>query len=746
MLVLKGYPNVRGLFMKTLLAAMNALVVLFSGISLAWATELVHHNLTVKIYPAEHQLWVHDAVTVPDSLLPAFRFMLHKGLDALSLPPGMSLVHKGKPKETLSESFRAKLPAGTETFMITYQGKIYHPLRLYGQEHARGFRRTPGIISAEGVYLAGSSLWYPTFDESFVDFTLQVALPPNWDAVSQGERILHIHDEKGTIVRWVSTKPNEEIHIIAAPFTEYTRQAGETMVMAFLRTPDDGLANHYLDMTTRYIGMYENLIGPYPFEKFALVENFWETGFGMASFTLLGTKVMHFPFIMYSSYPHEILHNWWGNSVFPDMERGNWSEGLTAYLADHLIKEMSGQGVEYRRQSLQKYADHVLKERDFALTAFRSRHSSASEAVGYGKCLMVFHMLRQTLGDEAFTRGLRQLYKQYQFRLASFEDLQKIFEGASGKALQDFFCQWVTRPGAPQLQVSRARPSPDKDGYVLHVTLKQIQPPPFYLLHVPVAVTMEGEPKAFQTVVAMDKPHLTVPLHLPARPLRLDVDPEFDLFRKLGRDETPPALTQTLGSKRLLIVLPSQVSEDLLNGYQGLARTFQESGPDEVDVRLDRDIQTLPCDRAVALFGRENRFAVQMRHVLSGYGVKVGRDRIEIQQNTFPKQNHAFVVTARQPKNPDSPLTWVACDLPGAFEGLGRKLPHYQKYSYLVFKGQKPVNIAKGRWPVLDSSMTVFFPDARTVAKVKRARLKPRKALATWTLPLQPPRQSLSKP
>ena len=105
-------------------------------------------------------------------------------------------------------------------------------------------------------------------------------------------------------------------------------------------------------MTSRW---YSGLIGPYPFNKFALVENFWETGYGMPSFTLLGPEIIRFPFILHSSFPHEILHNWWGNSVFVDYGTGNWCEGLTAYLADHLVEEQRGKGAEYRRGTLQKY-------------------------------------------------------------------------------------------------------------------------------------------------------------------------------------------------------------------------------------------------------------------------------------------------------------------------------------------------------------------------------------------------------
>ena len=77
-------------------------------------------------------------------------------------------------------------------------------------------------------------------------------------------------------------------------------------------------------------------------------------------------------------------------------------------------------------------------------------------------------------------------------------------------------------------------------------------------------------------------------------------------------------------------------------------------------------------------------------------------------------------------------ITWVAVDPPEAFPGLGRKLPHYHKYSYLGFQGIEPTNIAKGRWPVLDSPMTAFFArEDGTISRVGRGKLASRQPLAT---------------
>jgi hypothetical protein len=89
------------------------------------------------------------------------------------------------------------------------------------------------------------------------------------------------------------------------------------------------------------------------------------------------------------------------------------------------------------------------------------------------------------------------------------------------------------------------------------------------------------------------------------------------------------------------------------------------------------------------------------------------------------------VLTARNPENKSRALIFIATDLPQALPGLGRKLPHYHKYSYLIFRGDEPENIAKDRWPVVDSPMTVFFPDEQEKSgKDNRGELAPRKPLS----------------
>jgi hypothetical protein len=697
------------------------------------AAELIHHDLKVTLHPEERRLTATDTVTLPKDSPKEIEFLLHSGLKPTSSTPGVKIVKERNTSGAVPrEIFKVKLLPEMRSFTIEYSGTIYHPIESTGKEQARGFQDTPGLISAEGVYLAGNSVWYPQFGPKLVTFTLDIELPAGWDAVSEGSGGVYEKKVEFTKVRWDSPEPMDEIHLVAFRFTEYAKISNNLTAMVFLRTPDEGLANKYLDATVRYITMYDRLIGPYPYKKFALVENFWETGFGMPSFTLLGPTIIRLPFIINTSYPHEILHNWWGNSVFPVYEKGNWSEGITAYLADHLMKEQQGEGAEYRLTTLQKYADYVLGSRDFPLTRFTSRHSPATEAVGYGKALMFFHMLRIELGDKTFIDAIRDFYQKNKFHFATFTDLEKSFEAVSGKDLKTEFDQWVTRTGAPKLRLSDAKTEKRGDGYMVTAHLEQVQPEDAYLLRIPVAVTIEGQERAYQTVVDMKGKKLDLSITVPSRPLRIDIDPEFDLFRRLDREEIPPAISQALGAKKMLVLLPASAGKELLKAYEAFTKTLADSGPDEVNVKLDSEVKRLPTDRTVTILGWENRFFEKTRPAWNGYGIKFTKKNIKIGKTEIVKGNHAFVLTARNPENKDMALMFIAADPREALPGLGRKLPHYHKYSYLAFEGDEPANIAKGRWPVVDSPMTAFLPGKDgTVARVEMGKLATREPLAT---------------
>jgi hypothetical protein len=696
------------------------------------ADAAVHHALDVVISPDRSYIEVTDTVSLSGNTARQLEFVLHPGLKPEVLSRGVVLSAVGTKAvarlpvlNNTSEStdpsplrYRVELPPGQSRFVLRYHGHLQHALQEGGEEYARRFRETPGTITGQGVFLAGRSFWYPYVADELMTFDLTLQLPQDWYGMSQGERILRESGAEVVHEQWRCEVPQEEIYLIAGKFAEYVQADRGVHAMVFLREPDAALAQKYLDATIDYVRLYTELIGPYPYEKFALVENFWETGYGMPSFTLLGPKVIRFPFILHSSYPHEILHNWWGNGVYVDYDRGNWAEGLTSYLADHLIKEQRGQGVEYRRTTLQKYTDYVREQVDFPLTEFRSRHSAVSEAVGYGKTLMLFHMLRNQLGDERFTTGLRSLYSQYRYRIADYRAVEDVFSEAAGKPLRDFFRQWVQRRGAPQLSLSQVHARPQDEGFLLSAVIEQVQDEAPYVLQVPLAIRLEDRQRAWQTTVRLAEKRNAIELELPARPLQLDVDPQFDVFRRLYRNETPPAISQLLGSERILVVLSEKEPEGLASAYESLARAWEAGQPERIEVVADTDLEELPVDRGVWLFGWHNRFRPLLDRALADYDYADRGTAVQIHGTSLGKEDHAIVVQGRRPGNPDQALGLLAAGQAAALPGLGRKLPHYGKYSYLAFRGEGPQNVLKGQWPVLNSplSTTVVQEDGTPVA------------------------------
>ncbi len=701
------------------------LLVVFICSSAVFAGDIIHHKIYVSLEPGRHYLQVTDEVTIPaGQMKPVLNFLLNKNLNIASESPdvilelnksGVKAEDFGMDREDFDQqggnsenqySLTFKNYIGKETiFTLKYDGIIDYPIQQLGEEYARGFSQTPGIIDTEGVYLAGSTYWVPWFNNNWIDFEMTVEMPHHWDVVSQGKRTQNAIKNGQHIITWDSPEPMEEIYLIAARFTEYSKAAGSIDVMAFLRTPDETLANKYLEATAQYLEMYRKLIGPYPFTKFALVENFWETGYGMPSFTLLGEQIIRFPFILNSSYPHELLHNYWGNSVYVDFKSGNWCEGLTAYMADHLIAEQRGQGEEYRRSTLQKYTDYVKSSNDFPLSEFGSRYNASSEAIGYGKSLMMWNMLRNLIGDDNFVKGFQKFYRDNKFKAASFDDIRVSMEAVTGEDLKQFFHQWVTRKGAPELILSDVSVKEVNGQYQLSFTLKQVQDEEVFNLGVPVAVATAN--KAEMKTVEMNQKVQSYEMMFNERPLLVQVDPQFNLFRKLHYNEIPPSLSKIFGSDEITIILPSKAGESELEYYRRLAGTWSSDSTKKIKIVSDDEITELPSESAVWIFGTENLFAGKIREGLKDYDAVLSKDSVMLGSTSYPVNKTSFIIAVRHPENPASVIVLLSADNKDAVTGLARKLPHYGKYSYLVFEGTEPSNIGKGEWETVNSPLEV---------------------------------------
>ncbi len=651
----------------------------------ARADTVIDHALSVQLRPDSSEIAVSDVITLPANA---------RGPLDFSLAAGFTPVAEGGHIEGLDgdsgarfRHYRLSPTAGANIITLRYSGRI-EP----GPAHAEhGMPRA--ALDAEGVFLDGASGWYPRFGDRPMRFTLKVEAPAGWSVISQGRR--------DSALSWTATAPQDDIYLLAGPYQRHAAAHGAVELEVYLRSDDAALAERYLGVTGQYIDLYSALIGDYPYPKFAVVENRWQTGYGMPSFTLLGAQVMRLPFILHSSLPHEILHNWWGNGVWVDARGGNWSEGLTAYLADHLIDEARGQGAEYRRKLLERYAAFAAEGRDLPLRDFVSRHSDASQAVGYGKTLMLFHMLRRHMGDADFVAALRTLWQQHRFSAASFDTVRQVFADTSPAGrIADL---WLDQAGAPALKITQLSVSPGVAGHhVLQLTVRQTQRGATYPLRVPVAVQVADSPTVHRFDLVFNGKEARLRQSFASAPLRVDVDPDYDIFRLLDPAERPASLARVFGAKQQWLVLPARAPADALAAWRALAQAWARRY-DNVKVVMDDALDALPDDDAIWLLGWDNRWREAAASRLTAKGQHIDADDLRIGDTTYPRSEHTAVLLDAD--NTRAPLGWIAADDPADIAALARKLPHYGSAGRLVFARGSGVNQRKDALPVSRSPL-----------------------------------------
>ncbi len=657
-----------------------ALLAALCALANVATAQAVYHDLTMELDSAAGTLSVQDRVTLPAGSAP--QFTLDAGLQARVAEYEVRETAGSDPASGV-RTYRVALPDGVRSFTLSYRGRLSQ-----GRE---------ANVSADNVVLGPESAWYADFAGMPVRFSLHVRLPERWHCVSQGRAGDRPSPGEET---WTADTPQQGIYLIAAAFVRYEGDTPWGRSEVFLRTADDAMAQRYLDATARYVAMYSDLIGAYPYSKFALVENAQQTGYGMPSFTLLGSRVIRLPFIVHTSYPHEILHNWWGNGVWVAYDGGNWAEALTTYLSDYLLAEQDGHGAAQRRAALQKYADFVATNNDFPLRRFRARHGEASQAIGYSKGMMFFHMLRRRLGDAQFVAALRDFYRQYRFQPAGFDDLETVFERTSNEKLGAFFGQWLQRSGAPALTLGKVAVQRRDAGYELRLTLRQRQSGAVYDLQIPVAVQVEGRQVAQLRTVSMDRREQTFELRFNDRPLQMAVDPAFDVFRRLDRGELPPSLGRLLGAARAVFVIPSAAPAQMRAAYRRLAQTW--AGPQDRIVDDDR-VGAVDGADAIWVLGHGNRLRSRVLASAGNLPLQVDGDTVRIDGRMLNPDDRSIVLAT--PAAGPATFGWIDATSADAVAALARKLPHYSRFGYLAFAGPDTANVSKGEWPVTDSPL-----------------------------------------
>lgn len=426
------------------------------------------------------------------------------------------------------------------------------------------------VVSAADVILLG--LWYPVL-EGFCRLQVTVRVPHGYLAVSEAEEVSRrdLGEQQEFIFHFphpLHETDGVNLAVSNRWLTSEDSYNGVTLV-TYLSPELAHLAPLYLARAKSTLAKYEKLLAPFPYRRLALVSNSHEVTQAFPTFILMDHKEFQIEDLDRTALDHEILHQWFGCAISADLNRGNWYEGLTIYLADHLLMEEKGQGWQCRRRILSGFQAYMQRQQEFPLRDFTERLDKHSRVIGYGKGAMVFHMLRRQIGDQAFSAGLRRFVRDNLHTCASWTDLARAFQQTSGQNLAWFFRQWVDDTGQPEIRLANVKVKEAGRNYQVELLLRQRGKPK--RLQVPVTFFGEERSRTF-TVALVDRTRqVTFPLDF--APAEVVFDEQYDTFRRLSERENPPTLERLITGP-FTVILPPEPTDS----HRRMVEILREKG------------------------------------------------------------------------------------------------------------------------------------------------------------------------
>lgn len=412
------------------------------------------------------------------------------------------------------------------------------------------------VISEDAIVLRG--MWYPVVEGTH-RYSLTATLPLDFVVFSEADQVQRTEAGGQATYSFDLPYPQRDwdgITFVASKqwVSRGARYRDVDLSVHLLRRNGERLDEMMRD-TQRYLERLEGLLGTYPFKRLAIVENPVPIKYSlsMPTYVLLAQKSVASTVREDSALNHEITHQWIGNGVLGDYDGGNWVEGLTSYLSDHLDGEALGIAWERRQRMMAAYQNNVADRAASPLSSFTESSDRPSRIIGYAKSAIVFHMFRRTLGDERFFAVMRDFVRENLFRDVSWADIRKTFERATATDLGWFFDRWVDGIAMPELGLEGVSVAPAGNRHELRFTITQ--KPPVLPLTVPVTLYFE---RGGSETVNLQIPGERQEFHylLNEKPVRVVLDENYDVFRRLTPAEIPPTINTLLTRPRVTVIAP----------------------------------------------------------------------------------------------------------------------------------------------------------------------------------------------
>lgn len=304
---------------------------------------------------------------------------------------------------------------------------------------ALGWTTTPDGATWTMQEPFGAYSWFAVNDQpsdkALYDFTLRA--PGRMVGVANGELESRERAEGQTTTQWHLAEPAAS-YLVTVAFGDYVT-AEETSpsgvpVSVWLPADEASRMNELRRTTVSSLDWAEEMLGPYPFDSLGFL--FVDSASGMETQTMVTLGVTDYT----TSEPvlvHEAVHQWWGDQVTPRDWRDLWmSEGMTMYLQALWESENGGEPLEARLSGWAADGQQLRAEGGPPAAYDATRFA---EAGVYYLPAVMWHQIRNRLGDDEFFRLVKQWPASQDNRSAGYDDITAWWEEQSGEELTPVF-------------------------------------------------------------------------------------------------------------------------------------------------------------------------------------------------------------------------------------------------------------------------------------------------------------------
>jgi len=234
---------------------------------------------------------------------------------------------------------------------------------------------------------------------------------------------------------------------------------------------------------------------------------------------------------------HEVGHNYvMGILANNEWKQGWLDEGFASFLGRWYAERRGRDPREIWRNDLEnvRAAEAIGATEPIRQASAMFRDFNSYSLMTYTKPALVYRMLRELVGEDAFLRGLRLYYERNALRHVREEDLRAAMEEASGRDLRWFFLQWIHTTATLDYRVGQVSTRQLEDG-AWETTVEVLRDGDAWM---PVVLRVGDATQRLEN----REPAQTVRVRTPTRPAEVVLDPDdvlLDLVPANNRAAVP---------------------------------------------------------------------------------------------------------------------------------------------------------------------------------------------------------------